>query len=105
MFCTLVTRDIVYWVLILVTGPLIDIRTQLVMILYIDRSQLAMIYPLDRSCLGHGFENLQDNLNIDEQLIHNVAHLLYHNVKRSCFGHPLCDPSLDRQLSGLHPLS
>ena len=36
-------------------------------------------------------------------IIHNLAYLLYSNVKRSCFGHPSCDLSQDRQLSGLHP--
>ena len=37
-------------------------------------------------------QNLQDNLNIDKQ-IHDLAHLLYSNVNRSCCGHPLCDLS------------
>ena len=50
-------------------------------------------------------QNLNDNLNIDTQIIHNLAHLLYSNVNRSCYGHPLCDLSHDRQLSGLHPSS
>ena len=31
----------------------LDVRTQLAMILYLDRSRPAMIYPLDRSWLGH----------------------------------------------------
>ena len=54
---------------------------------------------------GSWFQNLQDNLNIDKQLIHNLAHLPYSNVNRSCSGHPdpLCDLSQDRQLSGLRP--
>ena len=38
-------------------------------------------------------------------IIHNLAHLLYSNVNRSCFAHPLCDLSQDRQLSGLRPSS
>ena len=46
-------------------------------------------------------QNLQDNLNTDAHIIHNLAHLLYSTVNRSCFGHPLCDLSQDRQLSGL----
>ena len=50
---------------------------------------------------GSWFQNLQDNININKQLIHDFAHLLYSNVNRSCFGHPLCDLSQDRQLSGL----
>ena len=50
-------------------------------------------------------QNVQDNLNIDTQIIHNPLHLLYSNVNRSCFGHPLCDLSQDRQLSGLRPSS
>ena len=49
---------------------------------------------------GSWFQNLQDKLNIDKQLFHNFAHLLYSNVNRSCFGHPLCDLSQDRQLEG-----
>ena len=44
---------------------------------------------------GSWLQNLQDNLNIDNQLIHNFAHLLYPNVNRSCLGHPLCDLSQD----------
>ena len=47
--------------------------------------------------------HLQDNLNIDKQFFHNLAHLLYSNVKTSCFGCPSCDLSQDRQLSGLGP--
>ena len=50
-------------------------------------------------------QNVQDNFNIDTQIIHNLAYLLYSNVNRSCFGHPSCDQSQDRQLSGLRPLS
>ena len=45
------------------------------------------------------------NLNIDTQIIHNFAHLLHSNVNRSCCGHPSCELSQDRQLSGLDPLS
>ena len=51
---------------------------------------------------GH---NLQDSFNIDEHIIHNLAHLLYSNVNRACFGRPSCDLSQDRQLSGLCPSS
>ena len=50
-------------------------------------------------------QNLQDNHNIGKQIIHNVAHLLYSNRNRSCFGHPSCDLGQDRQLSGLCPSS
>ena len=50
-------------------------------------------------------QNLQDSFNIDTQIIHNLAHILYSNVNRSCFGHPSCDLSQDRQLSGLRPSS
>ena len=50
-------------------------------------------------------QHLKDNLSIDKQIIHNIAHLLYSNMNRSCFGRPSCDLSLDRQLSGLRPLS
>ena len=52
---------------------------------------------------GAWTQNLQYNLNIDTQIIHNLAHLLYSNVNRSCCGHPSWDLSQDRQLSGLHP--
>ena len=52
---------------------------------------------------GSWFQYLHDNLNIDKQIIHNIANLLYSNVNRSCFGHPLCDQGQDRQLSGLRP--
>ena len=34
---------------------------------------------------GTQAQNLQDNFNIDRQIIHNVAHLLYSNVNRSSF--------------------
>ena len=54
---------------------------------------------------GSWGQHLQDNLNIDKQIIHNLAHILYSNGNRSCFGYPLCDLSQDRQLSGLRPLS
>ena len=54
---------------------------------------------------GSWGQHLQDNLNIDTHIIHNLAHLLYSNMNRSCFGHPLCDLSQDRQLSGLRPSS
>ena len=54
---------------------------------------------------GTQAQNLRDNFNIDTQTIHNLAHLLYSNVNRSCFGHPLCDLSQDRQLSALRPSS
>ena len=70
------------------------------MILYLDRSQLAMIMAETQ------VQNLQDNSNIDStHFIHNIAHPLYSNVNSPCFGHPLCDLSQDRQLSGLRPLS
>ena len=42
--------------------------------------------------------NLQDNFNIDTQIIHNLAHLLYSNVNRSCLGHPSCDLSQETAL-------
>ena len=48
---------------------------------------------------GAQAQNLQDNFNIDTQIIHNLSNLLYSNMNRSCFGHPLCDLSQDRQLS------
>ena len=54
---------------------------------------------------GSWGQHLQDNINIDKQIIHNLAHLLYSNVNRSCFGHPSWDLSQDRQLSGLRPSS
>ena len=34
--------------------------------------------------------------NIAKQIIHNLAHLLYSNRNRSCFGHPSWDLSQDR---------
>ena len=48
---------------------------------------------------GTQAQNIQDNFNIDTHIIHNLAHLLYSNVNRSCFGHPSCDLSQDRQLT------
>ena len=48
---------------------------------------------------GSGGQNLQNNLNINKQIIHNLAHLLYSNMNRSYFGHPSCDLSQDRQYS------
>ena len=54
---------------------------------------------------GSWGQHLRDNLIIDKQIIYNLAHLLYSNGNRSCFGHPLCDLSQDRQLSGLRPSS
>ena len=69
------------------------------MILYLDRSRSAMIMP------GSWGQNLEVNLNINKQLIHKFAHFLYSNVNRSCFRHPLCDLSQDRQLSELRPSS
>ena len=50
-------------------------------------------------------QNLQYNLKFDTQIMNNVGHLLYSNRNRSCFGHPSCDLSQDRQLSGLCPFS
>ena len=47
---------------------------------------------------GSSGQDLQNNLYIDKQMIHNLAHLLYSNGNRSCFGHPSCDLSQDRQL-------
>ena len=37
--------------------------------------------------------HLQGNFNIDKQITHDLAHLLYSNVNRSCFGRPSCDLS------------
>ena len=54
---------------------------------------------------GSWGQHLQDYLNIDKQIIDNLAHLLYSNGNRSCFVHPSCDLSQDRQLSGLRPSS
>ena len=54
---------------------------------------------------GTQTQDLKDNLNIDAQIIHDLSHLLYSNRNRSCFGHPSCDLSQDRQLSGLHRLT
>ena len=53
---------------------------------------------------GSQAHNLQDNLNMDTQIIHNLAQL-YSNGNRSSFGHLLCDLSHNRQLSGLRPSS
>ena len=53
---------------------------------------------------GSQGQNVQDVRNIDKQIIHNLAHLLYSNGNRSCFGCS-CDLNQDRQLSGLRPLS
>ena len=50
-------------------------------------------------------QNLQYNINIDTQIIPNLARLLCSNGNRSHFGHPLCYLSQNRQLSGLLPLS
>ena len=49
------------------------------------------------------FQNLQDNLNINKQLIHKFAHLLYSNVNKSCFGHPSWDLSQDRSIVASDP--
>ena len=38
---------------------------------------------------GTQAQNSQDHLNIDANIIHNLANLLYSNGNRSCFGHPL----------------
>ena len=54
---------------------------------------------------GTQAHNLQDSFNIETHIIHNLAYLLYSKVNRSCFGHPSCDLSQDRQLSGLCPSS
>ena len=41
-------------------------------------------------------QNVQDNFNIDTQIIHILAHLLYSNMNRSCFGMPhVIDSSQD----------
>ena len=45
---------------------------------------------------GTQAQYLKDNLNIDAQIFHNLAHLLYSNLNRSCYGHPLWDLSHDR---------
>ena len=54
---------------------------------------------------GTQAQHLQDNFNFALHIIHNLAHLLYSNVNRSCCGHPSWDLSQDSQLSGLRPLS
>ena len=51
--------------------------------------------------VGTQAQNLQINFNIDTQIIHNLAHLLYSHVNRSWFGRPSYDLSQDKQLSGL----
>ena len=48
-------------------------------------------------------QNVEYNLNIDAHISHNLAHLLYSNGNRSCFGHPFCDMSQDIHLSGSIP--
>ena len=40
---------------------------------------------------GTQAQNIQDNFNIDTQISHNLAHLLYSNDNRSCLRHPSCD--------------
>ena len=45
---------------------------------------------------GTQAQNLEDNFNIDTHIIHNLSHLLYSNVNRSCFGRPSCDLNQDR---------
>ena len=50
-------------------------------------------------------QDLQDNLNINKQNIHNLSHLLYPNLNRSCFGRPSSDLSQVKQFSGLRPSS
>ena len=54
---------------------------------------------------GTQAQNLQDNFNIDTHIILILLHILYSNVNRSCCGHPSCDLSQERQLSGLRPSS
>ena len=72
--------------------------------MWIDHGQPWSIHWIDHAwVMIHGLQH--DNINIDKQLIHNFAHLLYSNLNRSCFGHPLCDLSQYRQLSGLCPSS
>ena len=50
-------------------------------------------------------QNLKDTFNIDTQIIHNLAHLLYSNVNRSCFGHPSCDLSVLRADLSWHQIT
>ena len=52
---------------------------------------------------GTQAQNLQDNFNNDTQTIHSLAHLLYSNGNRSCFGHPLCDLSQDTSFELIYP--
>ena len=47
---------------------------------------------------GTQAQNLKDNLNIDAQITHNLAHLLYSNGNISCFEHPSCDLRQDRHI-------
>ena len=47
---------------------------------------------------GTQAQGLQNNFNFATHIIHNLAHLLYSNVNRSCCGHPSFDLSQDRQL-------
>ena len=54
---------------------------------------------------GTEARNLQYDFNIDTQIVHNLAHLLYSNRNGPYYGQPTCDLSQDRQLSGLRPLS
>ena len=75
------------------------------MILYLDRSWSAMIYSMDRSWQIHGVNIYRIVLILVKKSIHNLAHLLYSNGNKSCFGHPSCDLSQDRPLSGLRHLS
>ena len=51
--------------------------------------------------VGTQAQHFEDNFNIDTYIIHNLSYLLYSNVNRSCFGHPSCDLSQDKQLLGL----
>ena len=46
---------------------------------------------------GTQAQNLQDNFYfaIGLHIIHNLAHLLYSNVNRSCYVHPRIDSSQD----------
>ena len=65
------------------------------MILYLDRSGSAMIYPVDRSWLSDGVNIYRINLNIDKQIIHNLANLDYYILTGSCFGLILTPVVLD----------
>ena len=67
---------------------------------------MGLILPVGMKVISESrLKELQDNLNINEQLIDNIVHLLYSNMNRSCLGHPLYDLSQDKQLSGLQPQS